>query len=84
MVSPRTLEVSDLVRLRPGNPQGTDPRDWLMVVDLVEHLPGVFEVWHQPDHPDHQDWAAAITAADVAEIIRADADIPEPLTEESP
>lgn len=60
----------DLVRLIPGNRLGIDPRTVLTVADTVDNAPGVFEVHHQDDHPDHMDWAGAVTTADIATIVR--------------
>jgi hypothetical protein len=81
---PATPRICDLVRLRPGNRHGVDPELWLLVVDDVPHEPGTVEVWLQPDHPRHMDWAAAITGADVAAIIPADAETSEHLPEDTP
>ncbi|MGW2793610.1 DUF6211 family protein [Streptomyces sp. NPDC001251] len=63
----------DIVTLRPGNRLGIDPAALLTVVDIVEDTPGAVEVHHQQDHPAYWDWAAAITADDVADVIRATA-----------
>ncbi|MEU5959242.1 DUF6211 family protein [Streptomyces sp. NPDC047525] len=81
---PGAPELGDFVRLRPGGRHGLAAGTWAEVVDIAEHAPGVLEVWHQKGHPDYWDWAAAITAADVVDIIRTDIATHPPLTEEQP
>ncbi|MEU1121831.1 MULTISPECIES: DUF6211 family protein [unclassified Streptomyces] len=64
--------LGDIIRLHPGNRHGLNPDTVVQIVDVAEHLPGYFEVWHLRDHPAYWDWAAAITVADVADIITSD------------
>ncbi|MFE3557281.1 DUF6211 family protein [Streptomyces sp. NPDC059193] len=63
----------DLVRLHPGNPLGIPAGTTLIIADTVDSTIGLYEVWHLDSHPDYQDWAAAVTAADIALITRAEA-----------
>lgn len=71
MVDPHTEpQPYDLVHLRPGNEAGADPATPLILADTIEDQPGTYVVWHLDTHPRHQDWAAAVTAADIATITR--------------
>ncbi|MGW1674581.1 DUF6211 family protein [Streptomyces sp. NPDC002324] len=69
----RAPQPYDLVRLSPGNRFGLPADTLLTVADLVDDEPGVLEVHHQYNHPDHLDWAAAVTAEDIATVIRVTA-----------
>ncbi|GGX36416.1 DUF6211 family protein [Streptomyces chryseus] len=60
----------DIVTLKAGNAAGVSPATPLVIVELVEHSPGVLEVYRMKDDPAYQDWAAAITAADIEIITR--------------
>ncbi|MFD8146105.1 DUF6211 family protein [Streptomyces sp. NPDC059708] len=72
MVDPQPY---DLVRLHPASAAtaGTTPATTLIIADIVEDQPGTYEVWHLADHPDHHDWAAAVTLDDLAAITRSTA-----------
>lgn len=69
----RAPQPYDLVRLTPGNRAGVPSDTVLTVADTVDDKPGVLEVHHQTDHPDYLDWAAAVTAGDIATVIRVTA-----------
>lgn len=60
----------DIVILKDGAPIGAAPLEPLMVADIVEHAPGVFEVHRLEGHPGYADWAAAVTVADIELITR--------------
>ncbi|MFF1560933.1 DUF6211 family protein [Streptomyces sp. NPDC058279] len=64
----------DHVHLRPGNPLGAEPATPYLVVDVLDTHPRIYELWHLPDHPRHQDWAGAVTLADITLAIRVTTD----------
>ncbi|WP_033287063.1 DUF6211 family protein [Streptomyces sp. NRRL F-525] len=66
----RDPQPYDFVRLHPGNRLGIAPEVLLTVADVVDNAPGVLEVHHQTDHPDYMDWAGAVTADDIATVVR--------------
>ncbi|MEU1133346.1 DUF6211 family protein [Streptomyces sp. NPDC005900] len=84
---PIAPQLGALALLHPGGHHGLDAHTMVMVVDTVDTPEGAVVVWHLPDHPDYWDWAATITAADVASIISTDPDpyaVPPPHTEDTP
>ncbi|MFE2167910.1 DUF6211 family protein [Streptomyces sp. NPDC059447] len=60
----------DHVHFRPGNHLDADPHTPYLVVDVLDTHPPVIELWHLPDHPHHQDWAAAVPITDIAHVVR--------------
>ncbi|MFF3726875.1 DUF6211 family protein [Streptomyces erythrochromogenes] len=66
MVDPQPY---DQVRLNPAA-AGITPGTVVVIADTVDDEPGAYVVWHLEDHPDYQDWAATVTAADIHTITR--------------
>ncbi len=66
---PREPRPYDLILLHPGR-HGACPLTPLIIVDTVDGEPGSFEVHHLETHPDYWDWAATITADDIADVIQ--------------
>ncbi|MFJ5811738.1 DUF6211 family protein [Streptomyces sp. NPDC093093] len=58
----------DHVHLHPDNRLGVDPRTPFLVADTEP--PGTYTLWHLADHPEHHDWAAAVTLDDIALAVR--------------
>ncbi|MFE5827301.1 DUF6211 family protein [Streptomyces erythrochromogenes] len=59
----------DQVRLNPAA-AGIAPGTVVVIADTVDDEPGTYVAWHLEDHSDYQDWAAAVTAADIHTITR--------------
>ncbi|MFC9816082.1 DUF6211 family protein [Streptomyces virginiae] len=69
MVDPQPY---DQVRLHPApaHTHGIDPTTTLVIADTVDGQPGTYVLWHLDTHPDHHDWAAAVTTADIHTLTR--------------
>jgi len=63
-------QPGDYIKLKPGNSLGTSEHETFVVVDDIAPVAGHLVLNLSPAHPDHVDWAAAVSPDEVARCSR--------------